>query len=38
VVLLDVNVLVTVMREAAARPRAVNAHVEGLRRAPEPSG
>jgi toxin-antitoxin system PIN domain toxin len=37
-VLLDVNVLVTAMREDAPRHPEVNAYVEGLRRAPEPFG
>lgn len=37
-VLLDVNVLVTAMREDAPRHREVKAYVEGLRRAPEPFG
>jgi toxin-antitoxin system PIN domain toxin len=37
-VLLDVNVLVTAMREDAPRHSEVNAYVEGLRRAPEPFG
>ena len=37
-VLLDVNVLVTAMREDAQRHRELNAFVEGLRRAPEPFG
>ena len=37
-VLLDVNVLVTAMREDAPRHREVNAFVEALRRAPEPFG
>src|SRR5512147_2155195 len=37
-VLLDVNVLVTAMREDAPRHREVKAFVEALRRAPEPFG
>ena len=37
-VLLDVNVVVTAMREDAPRHREVNAYVEDLRRAPEPFG
>lgn len=37
-VLLDVNVLVTAMREDAPRHRPVNAYVEQLRRAQEPFG
>jgi toxin-antitoxin system PIN domain toxin len=37
-VLLDVSVLVTAMREDAPRHREVNGFVEGLRRAPEPFG
>lgn len=37
-VLLDVNVLVTAMREDAPRHQHVNAYVEGLRRAAEPFG
>lgn len=37
-VLLDVNVVVTAMREDAPRHREVNAYVEGLRQAPEPFG
>ena len=37
-VLLDVNVLVTAMREDAPRHREIKAYVEGLRRAPEPFG
>lgn len=36
--LLDVNVVVTAMREDAPRHREVSAYVEGLRRAPEPFG
>lgn len=36
--LLDVDVLVTAMREDAPRHREVKAFVEGLRRAPEPFG
>jgi toxin-antitoxin system PIN domain toxin len=38
VVLLDVNVLVTAMREDAPRHREVKAYIEGLRQAPEPFG
>ena len=37
-VLLDVNVLVTAMREDAPRHREVKAYVEGLRQSPEPFG
>ena len=37
-VLLDVNVLVTAMREDAPRHRDVKAYVEGLRQAPQPFG
>lgn len=37
-VLLDVNVLATAMREDAPRHDAIKAYVEGLRRAPEPFG
>ena len=37
-VLLDVNVLVTAMREDAPRHREIKGYVEGLRRAPEPFG
>jgi toxin-antitoxin system PIN domain toxin len=38
VVLLDVNVLVTAMREDAPRHREIKVYVEGLRGAPEPFG
>ena len=37
-VLLDVNVLVTAMREDAPGHGEIKAYVEGLRRAPEPFG
>ena len=37
-VLLDVNVLVTAMREDAPRHREINSYVEELRRRPEPFG
>ena len=37
-VLLDVNVLVTAMREDAPRHHEINAYVEELRQAPEPFG
>lgn len=37
-VLLDVNVLVTAMREDAPRHAVMKAYLEGLRRAPEPFG
>lgn len=37
-VLLDVNVLVTAMREDAPRHREANTYLERLRRAPEPFG
>jgi len=38
VVLLDVNVLVTAMREDAPRHEAMKGYLERLRRAPEPFG
>lgn len=37
-VLLDVNVLVTAMREDAPRHREIKTYVEALRQAPEPFG
>ena len=37
-VLLDVSVLVTAMREDAPRHREINSYVEELRRRPEPFG